>query len=76
MKKLLIILGIFLTACQEETIEPNSPQECECFKYNQEMQAGGNWYDLSMDAYPEGTCDDDSTIVQQTMMTRYIIRCQ
>ncbi len=79
MKKLLIIAGIFLVSCQEENIQPNTPdpqETCTCMKYNQQLGAGGNWYDIGMDAYPEGTCEDDSTIVQQTMMTRYLILCQ
>ncbi len=73
MRKLILIVGLFVVSCQEENVQP---AECNCLKYNQQMGAGGYWYDIDSEPYPQGECADDSTIVNETMMTRYIIRCQ
>lgn len=79
MKKLFIVMAVFLMSCEKDNKTPNQPSQpatCDCYEQYEEMGAGGVWYQTyNTTAQPDLCAKETGDYLYPTMMTRYKVIC-
>lgn len=79
MKKLFIVMAVFLMSCEKDNKTPNQSSQsatCDCYEQHEEMGPYGVWYQTyNTTAQPDLCAKETGDYLYLDPMTRYKVIC-
>ena len=76
MKKLFIVMAVFLMSCEKDNKTPNQPATCDCYHQHEQLGAGGVWTETyNTTAQPDLCAKETGDYLYSSPVNRYKVVC-